>query len=132
MNKLTISGLILNLLLHPAVYASKHKQDGYALVQDEHLSGVQVELEEDQDEVYHAVKQGKIKPFSELSKVIEQQLNGRLIKVELEEDNDEWIYELKLLYQNRVIEVEYDAAKLYLMKMKGHNLIEVIKKTPLS
>ncbi len=128
MNKLTISSLILGLLLHPATYASQREQDGYALVQDEHLSGVDVELEEDQDEVYHAVTEGKIKPFSELYKIIAQQLNGRLIKVELEEDDDEWVYELKLLHQSSVVEVEYDAATLQIMKIKGRNLIEVIKK----
>lgn len=55
-------------------------------------------------------------------------MNGRLIKVELDEDDDEWIYELKLVYDNQVFRVEYNAATLELMSIRGRNVIRAIKK----
>ncbi|MGR5488997.1 PepSY domain-containing protein, partial [Vibrio alfacsensis] len=82
------------------------------LVQDVQPDGARIEFEEDQDEVYDAVQQGLIKPFSELFATVERDLNGRVIKVELEEDDDEWIYELKLLHEQDVIKVEYNATTL--------------------
>lgn len=69
-----------------------------------------------------------IKPFSELYATVDKQLNGRLIKVELEEDDNEWVYELKLVHENNVIKVEYNATTLELMEIKGRNLQDVIKK----
>ncbi len=57
-----------------------------------------------------APSKGLIRPFAELYTTVDQQLNGRLIKVELDEDDDEWIYELKLVYDNKVFRVEYNAA----------------------
>lgn len=66
--------------------------------------------------------------FAELYATVDQQLNGRLIKVELDEDDDEWIYELKLVYDNQVFRVEYNAATLELMSIRGRNVIRAIKK----
>ncbi|USD61700.1 hypothetical protein J4N45_06985 [Vibrio sp. SCSIO 43140] len=101
---------------------------GHELVQDVETGDTRIEFEEDQDEVYEAVQQGLIKPFSELFATVENDLNGRVIKVELEEDDDEWIYELKLLHDQDIIKVEYNAATLEMMEIKGHNLQRVIKK----
>lgn len=104
------------------------KLSGHELVQDVETGDARIEFEEDQDEVYEAVQQGLIKPFSELFATVENDLNGRVIKVELEEDDDEWIYELKLLHDQDIIKVEYNAATLEMMEIKGHNLQRVIKK----
>ncbi|MCK6265822.1 hypothetical protein KP803_21405 [Vibrio sp. ZSDE26] len=101
---------------------------GHELVQDVYKEGTRVELDEDQDEVYEAVQQGLIKPFSELYDTIDRQLHGRLIRVELEEDDDEWIYELKLVHEQNVIKVEYNATTLEMIEIKGRNLHDVIKK----
>jgi uncharacterized membrane protein YkoI len=105
-----------------------NKQSGHELVQDVETGDTRVEFDEDQDEVYDAVQQGLIKPFSELFAKVENDLNGRVIKVELEEDDNEWIYELKLLHDQDVIKVEYNATTLEMMEIKGHNLQRVIKK----
>lgn len=102
--------------------------NGHELVQDVPAEGTRVEFDEDQDEVYEAVQKGLIKPFSELFATVERDLNGRVIKVELEEDDDEWIYELKLLHEQDVIKVEYNATTLEMMEIKGHNLQKVIRK----
>ncbi|ELH4234238.1 hypothetical protein ROW45_000754 [Vibrio fluvialis] len=100
----------------------------HELIQDAYKEGAHVKIDEDQDEVYEAVRQGKIRPFSELYATIDKHLNGRVIKVELDEDDDEWIYELKLVYDNKVIRVEYNATTLELMSIRGRNVLDVIKK----
>ncbi|SON48877.1 PepSY domain-containing protein [Vibrio tapetis] len=104
------------------------QSDAEKLVVDVPANGTRIEIDEDQDEVYDAVREGKIQPFSALYAAIGAQLNGRVIKVELEEDDDEWIYELKLMHENSVIRAEYNAATLELMELRGRNLNSVIKK----
>lgn len=110
------------------ISGNSEQPSGHDLVQDIELGETHVEFEEDQDEVFEAVQQGLIKPFSELFATVKNDLNGRVIKVELEEDDDEWIYELKLLHDQDVIKVEYNATTLEMMEIKGHNLQRVFKK----
>ncbi|HCE3606530.1 PepSY domain-containing protein, partial [Vibrio parahaemolyticus] len=54
-------------------------------------------------------------------------LYGRIIKVELEEDDNEWVYELKILFNNSVLKVEYDAATLEMLEVKGRNFNKALK-----
>ena len=96
--------------------------------QDMHPPGAKVDIDEDQDEVLEAVREGKIRPFSELYQTVAQQLNGRVIKVELEEDDDMWVYELKIVYQNSVYKVEYNARDLSIFSIRGRNVMELIKR----
>ncbi len=98
-------------------------------IQDIELPNTQFELDEDQETVLKAVKLGKIQPFSELYQTLDQQLNGRVIKVELDEEDEEWVYELKLIHNNNVIKVEYDASTLEMLEIKGRNLNKVLKPT---
>ncbi|MGY0615754.1 PepSY domain-containing protein [Vibrio sp. FJH11] len=102
-------------------------QDGHAIVQDVVKPGTQIEFDEDQDEVYRAVQNGYIRPFSELYATVEKDLYGRIIKVELEEDDNEWVYELKILFDNIVLKVEYDAATLEMLEVKGRNFNRALK-----
>ncbi|MGJ7093449.1 PepSY domain-containing protein [Vibrio hannami] len=128
MNKSALSSVFISTLLLLPLHALSKDKDGHELVYDVHREGTQVEFEDEQDEVYEAVQKGLIKPFSELYKEVEQHLKGRVIKVELEEDDDEWIYELKLLHDNNVIKVEYNAATLEMTELKGRHLMNVIRK----
>ncbi|MEI8670856.1 hypothetical protein P4S52_01375 [Vibrio sp. SA48] len=121
-----IASLLLFSSLSPPVFASDN--DVNHLVQDTYKAGTKVEIDEDQDEVYAAVQNGLIRPFSELYATIDKELNGRVIKVELDEDDDEWIYELKLVHDNNVIRVEYNATTLELMEIRGRNIRGIIKK----
>ncbi|RJX65056.1 hypothetical protein DZ860_22790 [Vibrio sinensis] len=128
------SPLILTLLLSSLTFslpswAGKHDhENGHALVQDVHRDGPKIEFEEDQDEVYQAVKRGYIRPFSEMYAAVERDLKGRIISVELEEDDDEWIYELKLNHKNNIIKVEYDAQTLKMLMIKGRDFHQALKK----
>ncbi|MGF1760799.1 hypothetical protein L4D76_23320 [Photobacterium sagamiensis] len=87
-----------------------------------------LEIEEDHDEVMEAVQQGLIQPFSALQAKVNAQLNGRIIRVELEEDDDIWIYDLKLLDpHNNIVRVEYEARTLSIIEIKGRGLENIIK-----
>jgi uncharacterized membrane protein YkoI len=120
--------LVLLSVFSSVCFAKSPQALGHPLVQDEIRPGTKIEIEEDQDEVFEAVQKGLIKPFSELFDTVDQELHGRLIKVELEEDDDDWIYELKLIHENNVIKVEYNAATLEMLEIEGRNLMDVIKK----
>ncbi|WP_045407676.1 PepSY domain-containing protein [Vibrio jasicida] len=102
-------------------------KDGHAIVRDVEKPGTRIEFDEDQDEVYRAVQKGYIRPFSDMYEAVENDLYGRIIKVELEEDDDEWVYELKILFDDSVIKVEYDAATLEMLEIKGRNFNKALK-----
>ncbi|WP_299012938.1 PepSY domain-containing protein [uncultured Photobacterium sp.] len=87
-----------------------------------------LEIEEDHDDVMKAVEQGLIQPFSELQEKVAREINGRIIKVELDEDDDIWVYELKLIdANNNIIKVKYEAKTLSIIEIKGRKLENIIK-----
>jgi len=87
-----------------------------------------IEYEEDLDEVTAAVKAQEISPFIDLLAIIERDFNGRVIKVELEKDDDYseddmWIYEIKILDADRnVVKADFDAKTFRLLAIKGRKL----------
>ncbi|MGF1688162.1 hypothetical protein L4C36_15955 [Photobacterium japonica] len=92
------------------------------------FANVKLEIEEDHDDVMQAVQQGLIQPYSALQAVVSKQLHGRIIKVELEEEDDIWIYELKLIDpNNNIVRVEYEAKTLTILEIKGRGLENIIK-----
>ncbi|WP_038868731.1 PepSY domain-containing protein [Vibrio jasicida] len=125
---------LVPLLLSAPSFANHHDhndhhddKDGHAIVRDVEKPGTRIEFDEDQDEVYRAVQKGYIRPFSDMYEAVENDLYGRIIKVELEEDDDEWVYELKILFDDSVIKVEYDAATLEMLEIKGRNFNKALK-----
>nr|WP_319555937.1 PepSY domain-containing protein [uncultured Vibrio sp.] len=122
---------LLPMLISAPTFAQQKdlvtSQDGHAIVQDVIKPGTQIEFDEDQDEVYRAVQKGYIRPFSELYATVERDLYGRIIKVELEEDDNAWVYELKILFDSNVLKVEYDAATLEMLEVKGRNFNKALK-----
>ncbi|WP_157072557.1 PepSY domain-containing protein [Photobacterium sanguinicancri] len=89
-----------------------------------------LEIDEDHDDFMEAVEHGLIQSFSALQSTVARQLHGRIIKVELEEDDDIWVYELKLLDpNNNIVKVEYDARTLSIIKISGRQLENIIKGT---
>jgi len=132
--KLSVLLAIFPLLLSAPSIADHHDhkdhhddKDGHAIVRDVEKPGTRIEFDEDQDEVYRAVQKGYIRPFSDMYAAVENDLYGRIIKVELEEDDDEWVYELKILFNDSVIKVEYDAATLEMLEIKGRNFNKALK-----
>lgn len=132
--KLSVLLAIFPLLLSAPSFADHHDhndhhddKDGHAIVRDVEKPGTRIEFDEDQDEVYRAVQKGYIRPFSDMYEAVENDLYGRIIKVELEEDDDEWVYELKILFNDSVIKVEYDAATLEMLEIKGRNFNKALK-----
>ncbi len=128
---LTLLFGLMPMLVSTPIFAQQvdmvASQDGHAMVQDVIRPGAQIEFGEDQDKVYRAVKNGDIRPFSDLYATVEKDLYGRIIKVELEEDDNEWIYELKILFDNSVLKVEYDAATLEMLEVRGRNFNKALK-----
>lgn len=123
---ISLMSLSFGLVVSSSAWADSHP-NGHDLVQDVHKEGTRIEFEEDQDEVYEAVREGYIRPFSEMYAAVENDLHGRIIKVELEEDDDIWVYELKINYKNNIIKVEYNAETLEMLMIKGRNFKDAIK-----
>lgn len=123
---ISLFSISFGLLVSASVWADSD-HNGHDLVQDVHKAGTRIEFEEDQDEVYDAVQEGYIRPFSEMYAAVENDLHGRIIKVELEEDDDVWVYELKINHQNNIIKVEYNAETLEMLMIKGRNFKDAIK-----
>ncbi|KLV10297.1 hypothetical protein C9I92_09925 [Photobacterium ganghwense] len=113
------------LLLHSLILAASLSVISPAAFS---VDDVPLEVDERQTDVMLAVEQGLIRPYSELQAKVKHQLNGRIIKVELEEDDGVWVYELKLLDpKNNVVKVEYEAKTLTLTEIKGRGLEHIIK-----
>ncbi|MDN3699779.1 PepSY domain-containing protein [Vibrio artabrorum] len=123
---ISLFSICLGFFSSACVWASSD-HNGHELVQDVHKVGTHIEFEEDQDEVYQAVKKGYIRPFSEMYAAVENDLYGRIIKVELEEDDDIWVYELKINHQNNIIKVQYNAETMEMIMIKGRNFKDAIK-----
>ncbi|MGO1296739.1 MAG: PepSY domain-containing protein [Vibrio sp.] len=90
-------------------------------------NGTQIEIADDQQQVFKAVHNGDIHPFSALYDKVDQQLHGRVIKVELNQKNHQWVYELRLVYQDTVYNVSYNAKSLNMTAIRGRNVTAVLK-----
>ena len=121
-----LAALFTFFLLSQSAFANDHP-DGHQLIQDVQQNGAKIDIDEDQDEVYDAVQAGLVKPFSELYAMVEKDFHGRIIKVELDEDDNEWTYELKLVHESNIIKVEYDAATLAITEIKGRDIRAALK-----
>ncbi|MGR6839782.1 PepSY domain-containing protein [Aliivibrio wodanis] len=121
-----LAALFALLPLSQGAFANDHP-DGHQLIQDVQKNGAKIDIDEDQDEVYDAVQAGLVKPFSDLYSTVEKDFHGRIIKVELDEDDNEWTYELKLVHDNNIIKVEYNAATLAITEIKGRDIRAALK-----
>lgn len=74
----------------------------------------------DHERARAALEAGQIRPLSELLAEVERRFRGRVIEAELELDDGQWLYELKILPPNgRLFTVELDAATGALMRSRG-------------
>lgn len=74
----------------------------------------------DHERARAALEAGQIRPLSELLSEVERRYRGRVIEAELELDDGQWLYEIKILPPNgRLFTVELDAATGALIRSRG-------------
>ena len=74
----------------------------------------------DHERARAALEAGQIRPLSELLAEVERRFRGRVIEAELDRDDGQWLYEIKILPPNgRVFIVELDAATGALLRSRG-------------
>ncbi|WP_207537456.1 PepSY domain-containing protein [Sabulicella rubraurantiaca] len=67
--------------------------------------------ESDQERARRALREGRIRPLSEILAIVQPRLGGRVIEVELDEEDGRFVYEFKVMTpRGRIREVEVDAA----------------------
>ena len=91
-----------------------------------------IEYEEDLDEVRAAIAAKQVSPVSELLVKVKRQYRARIIRIELEKEDDYgdeiWVYQLKMLDAERnIIKAEFDAKSLRLLAIKGNRLERFFK-----
>jgi uncharacterized membrane protein YkoI len=89
------------------------------------VTALAARADDDHHEARQAVAAGDIVPLEHLIARIREDFGGRVLKVELEREDDEtkarWVYEAKVLTaEGSVLKLDYDAKTLELLKMKGH------------
>jgi uncharacterized membrane protein YkoI len=74
----------------------------------------------DHERARAALEAGEIRPLSEVLADVERRFLGRVIEAELDRDDGQWLYELKLLPPNgRMFTVEIDAASGGVIRTRG-------------
>jgi uncharacterized membrane protein YkoI len=74
----------------------------------------------DHERARAALEAGEIRPLAELLGDVERRFRGRVIEADLERDDGQWLYELKILPPNgRMFVIELDAATGALLRSRG-------------
>jgi uncharacterized membrane protein YkoI len=74
----------------------------------------------DHERARAALEAGQIRPLSDLLSEVERRFRGRVIEADLERDDTQWLYELKILPPNgRIFIIELDAATGALVRSRG-------------
>ena len=77
----------------------------------------------DAEQARRARAAGEIVPLEQLFDKVERECRGRFVEMELDEDDGQWTYEIKLIGPHGdVAELEYDAADLRLLEAEGRHL----------
>ena len=86
---------------------------------------------QDSEYVRTLVAQGSIVRYEELTSYVQQHFYGRIIRTKLDQEENGWDYELRLLQDDgRIVELELDAKTLHLHDLEGEQLETVIKLFP--
>lgn len=89
-------------------------------------AGSSLKADDDEHDIEGAIEAGEVMPLDRLVARIGQDVDGRVLKVELDRETDdgrpEWIYEAKVLTpEGHVLKLEYDAKTLELLEVKGRH-----------
>ena len=88
---------------------------------------------QDHDRARRALGAGEIMPLSRILDQVERDNPGRVLEVELEREDDRWLYEIKLLQDGgRVLKLKVDARDARVLGVKGHSAEKHrdVKRTP--
>lgn len=67
--------------------------------------------DDDQDHAREALSRGEILPLSRILAVVEQEVGGRVIEIDLDRDDGRYVYEVEALSSDgRLLEISIDAA----------------------
>ncbi len=81
------------------------------------LGGYSNSFSDDHYEVYELLRSGDILPLEKILDIIREQVQGQLLEVELEHDDEQLIYELEVLDKQGVVwEIEIDATTGTILK----------------
>ena len=72
-----------------------------------------------------ALQAGEIAPLAKVLDAVQAQWKGQVIAVELDHEDEGWVYEVKLLgSRGSVIKLDYDARSMRLLKARGSGVDE--------
>lgn len=87
--------------------------------------------DDDHERAHQARQSGEIVPLSTILSQVEASFDGRLVEVELEDDDGRTVYEIELLTkQNKVIELTYDARTGKFLSAEGSGVTAARKQQP--
>jgi uncharacterized membrane protein YkoI len=79
--------------------------------------------DDDHDRARQAMEAGNILPLSTIIKQLERAYPGQFLEVELEHEDDRWLYEIKLMRDNgALIKLELDASNGEIIRIKGRDI----------
>ncbi|ADP18505.1 peptidase propeptide and ypeb domain protein [Achromobacter xylosoxidans A8] len=85
--------------------------------------GTGVADESDHEQARQALQAGKVLPLRSVLDIVERDYPGQVVKVEFEEDDGEFIYEIRLLQSGgRLVKLKIDARDGKVLGVKGRDI----------
>jgi len=79
--------------------------------------------ERDHDRAREALQEGKVLPLRSVLDIVERSYPGQVVKVEFEEDDGEYLYEIRLLQDGgNLLKLKIDARDGRVLGVKGKNM----------
>ncbi|ASC65973.1 peptidase [Achromobacter denitrificans] len=79
--------------------------------------------ESDHERARQALEAGKVLPLGAVLDIVERDFPGQVVKVEFEEDDDEFIYEIRVLQSGgSILKLKIDARDGTLLGIKGRDI----------
>ncbi|MGY6272516.1 PepSY domain-containing protein [Achromobacter denitrificans] len=79
--------------------------------------------ESDHERARQALEAGKVLPLGAVLDIVERDFPGQVVKVEFEEDDDEFIYEIRVLQSGgSILKLKIDARDGTLLGVKGRGI----------
>lgn len=79
--------------------------------------------ESDHERARQALEAGKVLPLGAVLDIVERDFPGQVVKVEFEEDDDEFIYEIRVLQSGGgILKLKIDARDGALLAVKGRDI----------